>query len=359
MSDKRRSSMEKNEAAFDPLSAMLMEEQAAKPTAPTSKRVSGFDLTDLEKDLGVSKSKSSLNLTPSRAGANRVSVGTDDTLSPAPMAVPPPEDEADDTILEDPFEDATTVWHPKETATPVVASSAAKSKESQEESQESQESKGAEIGSTATLASTEDTTSTSTSTTGSTSTSSTSSSSSSSSSSESDEKSVAMRVSHLDAETITRIRRESSCAIVVDSRYRSSTNPKEQSVTITGSPSNVRSAQSLIRRHVSETEAKVEKVDVLLEAEMAFLDSKKTYVSCPIFSHSTQHTTHTHCLFFFFFFFFFFSPAPTSVRTVSHHQFKDVYDLPTTVLFLNRLIYKIDQHVIFLTRDCFKFHCLR
>ena len=134
MSDKRRSSMEKNEAAFDPLSAMLME-AAAKPTAPTSKRVSGFDLTDLEKDLGVSKAKSLLNLTPSRAGANRVSVGTDDTLSPAPMAVPPSEDEAGDTILEDPFEDATTVWHPKETPTPVVASSAAKSKESQKESQ--------------------------------------------------------------------------------------------------------------------------------------------------------------------------------------------------------------------------------
>jgi hypothetical protein len=238
----RRSSLEKNEAAFDPLSAMLMEEEEKKeqPAAPTDKRFSGFDVADLEKDLGVSsssRSSSKANTTPARLGARSVSVG-EDVMSPAPIAVPAPE--ADDTnddeiagfvttaaatttaqqqsVLEDPFDNV-----PKAT-TPFITGATRKDTSDSMSSELASSTVGFDDGPFAEA-----------------------------NKKEQDESSVAMRVSNLDVDTITRIRRESQCNIVV-SAAPSGGNSKEQSVTISGTSENVRTAQKLIRKHVASTE---------------------------------------------------------------------------------------------------------
>ena len=99
-------------------------------------------------------------------------------------------------------------------------------------------------------------------------------------------KSVAMRVSNLDQDTITRIRRESQCSIVV-----SIITGKEQSVTLSGTSENVRTAQTLIRRHVASNEYTPTE---LLDGEAQFFETKKAYYLGPISnSKSSSSSTST------------------------------------------------------------------
>jgi hypothetical protein len=276
----RRSSLEKREAVFDPLSAMLMEEetkvtetQETCASTTTSKRLSNF-MVQQEKDLGITSTSSvNKNLTPARAGAKTVTVGAD-VISPAPVALPPSNSddenvdnvdneavstaklEADSlestisqhpksNVLEDPFEDVnnnsdivklasvppTTITYPS-----VLV----------KDRQDTSDS----IGSVSELLGTETTTKMS--------------------SSNSSNSSTSMRVSNLDQATIQKIKEESSCNITFVEA-----NENEQTLTITGTIANIKNAQKMIRQYVASS-ANAE--EPLLPGEPClYVDSKNAY----------------------------------------------------------------------------------
>ena len=244
------------EAILDPLSAMLMEQEAAKATQHAVKKVANLSnfLEEQEKDLGVRSS----NLTPGK-GAAPVSSGAT-LVSPAPVALPPMDydGEAKQAVLEDPFEESSPPpAAPSATLPPVISG---KSR------QDTSDSVGStsDLLETLTAATSSGPTSTSSGTTSTTSTTSTPPT-----------ETVSMRVSNLDATTIQEIQNQTHCTITT-----TAANPNEQTLTIAGTPSTVKAAKQLIRRHVDSSgkaAQQVEQVDIpLLPGEPClYIDTKK------------------------------------------------------------------------------------
>ena len=241
------------ETFLDPLSAMLMEEEAAKATQHTVKKVAKLSnfLEEQEKDLGVRSS----NLTPGK-GATLVSSGGT-LVSPAPVALPPTEDDGETkqtatatmgttAVLEDPFEESPTPPDAPSTTLPPVING--KSRQDTSDS----------VGSTSDLLETL-TTATGSGTTASTPTTSTSLTTT---------QTVSMRVSNLEATTIQEIQTQTHCTITT-----TAANPNEQTLTIVGTPSAVKAAKQKIRQAAQ----KIKQADIpLLPGEPClYIDTKK------------------------------------------------------------------------------------
>ena len=214
----RRQSLEKEEATFDPLS-MLMADNESAQRPPKSTRLSGFDVADLESDLGMTSNK---NLTPARAGAKKVSVG-EDFVSPAPVALPPADKEhirATTTATSPSTEETVQETPPLPPTLPPTAHSASIPFIAGKDRTDTPDGLSTDVlGSLGTAATTTGTSN-----------------------------SVAMRVAKIDPVTLTRIEQESQCTITfVDA------NEQEQSLTIEGTPTNIKQAQTLVRRHIAST----------------------------------------------------------------------------------------------------------